>query len=149
MPTFRYRTRQHVALPRLDVNQRPWRDLNALIDRIGEIAVLRALNIHEKTLYRWVTGRGQIPGRQHLAIQVLLGEIPGTQGQWSGWFFKDGKLWSPENTPFTAGELRASFYDADRISALQREVTALRVKLSLAETALDAFAPAANDRQRA
>jgi hypothetical protein len=147
--TFRYRTRQHVALPLLDVNQKPWRDLNTLIDRIGERAVLRALNIHEKTLYRWVTGRGQIPGRQHVAIQVLLGEIPGTEGQWSGWFFKAGKLWSPENVSYTAGQLRAAHFDADRISTLSREVTALRVKLAIAEQALDRFAPAANDRKRA
>lgn len=146
---LRHRTRQHIALPRLDVNQRPWKDLNALIDRIGEIAVLKGLNIHEKTLYRWVTGRGQIPGRQHLAIQLLLGEIPGTDGKWSGWFFKDGQLWSPENTPYTSVAIRASFYDAMRIFALQNAVDALRVKLAIAEQALDGFAPAANDRLRA
>jgi hypothetical protein len=84
-----------------------------------------------------------------LAIQVLLGEIPGTEGQWSGWFFKDAMLWSPENVSYTAGQIRSAFYDADRISALSREVTALRVKLAIAEQALDRFAPAANDRKRA
>ena len=47
----------------LEINARPGRDLNQLIERIGERAVARELNIHEKTLYRWKTGRVPIPGR--------------------------------------------------------------------------------------
>ena len=135
--------------PVLDCNRAPCTDLNRLIERDGIMSTCRLLNVHEKTLWRWVTGRGNIPGHQHLAIRCALGELPGTEGQWSGWFFKGGKLWSPENEGYTAGQLRASFYDQDRINTLQRQVQALQVKLAISEAALDRFAPAANERKRA
>lgn len=135
--------------PVLDCNRQPLHDLNRLIDRDGILAVGRLLNVHEKTLWRWVTGRCAIPGHQHVAVRCALGELPGTDGQWTGWCFRDGKLWSPENVSFTQGQIRAAFYDADRISTLQLQVESLAVKLAIAEDALDAFAPAANDRRRA
>lgn len=135
--------------PVLESNRRACSDLKTLIDREGIISVQRFLNVTEKTLYRWCTGRNHIPGHQHVAIQCFLGELPGTEGKWSGWFFKGGFLWSPENVSFTQGQLRAALYDADRIATLGRQVEALRVKLAIAENALDAYAPAANDRMRA
>ena len=135
--------------PALEANRKACSDLNTLIDREGLILVQRFLNVTEKTLWRWCTGRNHIPGHQHVAIQCALGELPGTDGQWPGWFFKQGFLWSPENVSYTQGQIRAAMYDGDRITTLQREVAALRVKLAIAETALDRFAPAANDRKRA
>ena len=135
--------------PLLDCNRKPYSELKTLIDREGILSVQRILGISQKTLYRWVTGRYQIPGHQQTHIRIWLGEYPGTDGQWSGWIFRQGKLWSPENVSFTQGQLRASLYDADRITSLQRQVQALQVRLASAENALDAYAPAANDRKRA
>lgn len=133
----------------LEVNRQPFTDLQKLLECEGSLRVQRILGVTEKTLYRWMTGRFKIPARQHTAIRIALGEYPGTDGQWSGWIFRQGKLWSPENVSFTQGQLRAALYDQDRISSLQRQVEALQVKLAIAENALDAYAPAANERMRA
>jgi transposase-like protein len=136
-------------LPLLDINRQPLLDLERLVELLGERSVLRALDVHEKTLYKWRTQRIKIPGRQRIAIRMLLGDLPGTDNQWTGWMFRGGKLWSPENVPFTQGDLRASLYDKARISALTREVEKLRLRLAIAEGALEEMAPAANDARRA
>lgn len=129
----------------LEINALPTLHLAQLVEQIGERQVCRELNIHEKTLYRWRTGRSKVPGRQHLAIRALLGDLPGTAGQWSGWMFKGGKLWSPEGNPFSAGDLLASLFNAQRIGALEQENRALRVRLAIAEEAVERLAPAANE----
>ena len=42
--------------PRLEVNAQPLRELAQAIELVGERPLLRALDVHEKTLYRWRTG---------------------------------------------------------------------------------------------
>jgi len=133
------------AAPVLESPQIPGRDLRRLVELLGERQVLRELNVHEKTLYRWLTGRVQVPGRQHLAIKALLGELPGTAGQWPGWMFIQGELVSPEGTRFTAGSVRVSLLHKQQISALQQANEALKIRLAIAEEALERLAPAAND----
>lgn len=127
--------------------QIPGRDLRLLVQKIGERQVLRELNVHEKTLYRWLTGRIQIPGRQHLAIKALLGDLPGTAGKWSGWMFHQGELVSPEGTTFTPGNVRASTLQKSLISSLRQANDKLKIRLAIAEEALQRLAPAANDLQ--
>lgn len=131
--------------PKLEVNRLPLKDLNALIEKVGELGVCRQLNIHDKTLYRWRTGRAQIPGRQHLAIKALLGDLPGTAGAWSGWRFWEGKLCSPAGDAFSAGQVLALGLLRQQLAAQQREIHDLKVKLAIAENALERLAPAAND----
>lgn len=60
--------------PKLEINRIPVKDLHALIEKVGELGVCRQLNVHQKTLYRWRTGRVPIPGHQHQVIRLLLGE---------------------------------------------------------------------------
>ncbi len=129
----------------LEINTLPGRDLREAIVQHGESRVLRELNIHPKTLYRWLTGRCAIPGRQHLAIRALLGDLPGTDGKWSGWMFRQGRLWSPEGRGFTPGDLQASLFDAQRLRVLEREVRELRSRLDDGGRARVAGAGAAVD----
>lgn len=129
----------------LEINARPGRHLNELIERIGERAVARELNIHEKTLYRWKTGRVPIPGRQHLAIRLLLGDLPGTEGRWSGWGFVQGELVSPGGDRYRPGDVLSLILLRQQLTAQRREVEDLRIKLAIAEEAIERLAPAAND----
>lgn len=129
----------------LEINARPGRHLNELIERIGERAVARELNIHEKTLYRWKTGRVPIPGRQHLAIRLLLGDLPGTEGRWTGWGFVRGELVSPGGDRYRPGDVLSLVILRQQLTAQRREVEDLRVKLAIAENAIERLAPAAND----
>ena len=46
----------------LESNRIPLRTLNRAIELYGERYLLRQLDIHEKTIYRWRTGRGDRPG---------------------------------------------------------------------------------------
>lgn len=129
----------------LEINARPGRHLNELIERIGESRLCSELNIHPKTLYRWKTGRVPIPGRQHLAIKMLLGDLPGTEGRWTGWGFVQGELVSPGGDHYRPGDVLSLIILRQQLTAQRREVEDLRVKLAIAENAVERLAPAAND----
>ena len=129
----------------LEINQIPGRHLRQLVELIGESAVCRELNIHPKTLYRWQTGRTPIPGRQHLAIRMLLGDLPGTDGKWTGWRFQRGELVSPDGDRFEAGQVLSLILLRQQLTAQRRELEAMRVRLAIAEQAVETLAPAANE----
>lgn len=129
----------------LEVNALPGRHLRQLVELIGERQVCRQLNIHDKTLYRWLTGRTPIPGRQHLAIRMLLGDLPGTEGRWSGWRFVQGELVSPGGDRFEAGHVLSLVLLRQQLSAQEREIRRLRERLQIAEKAVEVLSPAAND----
>jgi ribosomal protein S14 len=92
----------------LEINRQPLRELAAAIELVGERPLLRALDIHEKTLYRWRTGRCKIPGHQRQVIRMLLGDLPGTDGQWHGWKFLRGELVSPGGDSYRPGDVLAA-----------------------------------------
>tara|TARA_R110000868_G_scaffold21489_2_gene88961 strand:+ start:532 stop:939 length:408 start_codon:yes stop_codon:yes gene_type:complete len=129
----------------LEINARPGRDLRALLERIGESRLLRELNIHRTTLRRWLNAEVTIPGRQHLAIKLLLGDLPGTEGRWTGWGFVQGELVSPGGDRYRPGDVLSLIILRQQLTAQRREVEELRVKLAIAEEAVDRLAPAAND----
>jgi hypothetical protein len=132
----------------LEINALPGRHLRQLVELIGERAVARELNIHPKTLYRWLTGRTPIPGRQHLAIRMLLGDLPGTDGQWHGWRFVRGELVSPAGEAFRAGDILSLILLRQQLTAQRQELEALRVRLAVAQQAVETLAPSANDARR-
>ena len=132
----------------LEINALPGRHLRQLVELIGERAVARELNIHPKTLYRWLTGRTPIPGRQHLAIRMLLGDLPGTDGQWHGWRFVRGELVSPAGEAFRAGDILSLILLRQQLTAQRLELEALRVRLAVAQQAVETLAPSANDARR-
>lgn len=134
--------------PKLESPGIPQRDLERLIELEDERYVLRSLNVHEKTLYRWRTGRVPIPGRQHLAIKLLLGELPGTEGRWSGWRFSRGALVAPGGEAFQPGDVLSLGLLRQQLTAQRRELEALQVKLAIAEHALKAYTGAANEDLR-
>lgn len=128
----------------LEVNAQPLRDLRALIEKIGETAVCRQLNVHGKTLYRWRTGRVELPGHQHLSIKALLGDLPGTADAWPGWRFWQGHLCSPAGETFTAGQVLSLGLMHQQLTAQRREIEHLRVRLAIAEEAERRHTGAAN-----
>lgn len=134
--------------PVLEVNRLPLKDLNTLIEKVGELGVCRQLNVHEKTLYRWRTARSAIPGRQHLAIKALLGDLPGTAGAWSGWRFWEGKLCSPAGDTFSAGQVLSLGLLRQQLSAQQQEIHDLKVRLAISEEAERRHTGAANEDLR-
>lgn len=131
--------------PRLEVNAQPLRELAQVIELVGERPPLRALDIHEKTLYRWRTGRCKIPGHQRQAIRMLLGDLPGTDGKWSGWRFVRGELISPAGDRFAPGHVLSLVLLRQQLTAQRQELEALRVRLAIAEQAVATLAPTAND----
>lgn len=132
----------------LEINAQPGRHLRALIELIGERRVLRELNIHRTTVRRWLKGEVQIPGHQHQAIKMLLGDLPGTCGQWTGWRFHDGFFVSPGGETYRAGDVLALGLLRQQLTAQRREIEDLRVRLAIAEEAVETLVPAANDSRR-
>jgi hypothetical protein len=129
----------------LKINARPGRDLRALLERLGESRLLRELDIHRTTLRRWLKAEVKIPGHQHQVIRLLLGDLPGTDGQWTGWRFDRGLLVSPGGDVYRAGDVLALVLLRQQLTAQRREVEALKIRLAIAEDAVDRLAPAAND----
>ena len=140
-------TKPACKTPMLEVNQRPGRDLRTLIERIGQLRVERELNVHRTTVKRWLAGQVRIPGAQHLAIRHLLGDLPGTAGKWTGWHFHDGELVAPGGDHYRPGDVLSLILLRQQLTAQRREIEALRVKLAIAEAAVERFAPAANEAQ--
>lgn len=135
------------AKPKLKVNARPVRDLRTLIERVGRSHVERQLNVHRTTVSRWLAGKVKIPGRQHLAIKMMLGDLPGTAGEWTGWWFCEGVLISPNGDKFSAGQVLSLILLKQQLAARDREVVALKVQLAMAEQALaQTDGAAANER---
>ena len=110
----------------LEVNRIPQRDLDHLLQAIGQLAVERELNVHRTTVQRWQRGHVRIPGAKHQAIRMLLGDLPGTEGQWSGWRFWKGKLWSPGGDQFSAGDVLAISLLRQQLAAREGEIKALK-----------------------
>ena len=110
----------------LEVNRIPQRDLDHLLQTIGQIAVERELNVHRTTVQRWQRGLARIPGAKHQAIRMLLGDLPGTEGEWSGWRFWKGKLWSPGGDQYAAGDVLSLIFLRQQVRALEDEVKKLR-----------------------
>lgn len=133
------------AQPALESNRKPFNDLRALLEKYGELGVQRELNVHRTTIRRWLAGQVQIPGHQLQVIRLLLGHLPGTDGQWSGWVFYKGKLCAPNGNEFQAGEVLAIGLQRQRVAALEAQVHELKVRLAIAEQGLQHLAPAAND----
>ena len=131
----------------LEINRQPLRELAAAIELVGERPLLRALDIHEKTLYRWRTGRCKIPGHQRQVIRMLLGDLPGTDGQWHGWKFLRGELVSPGGDSYRPGDVLALVLLRQQLTAQRHELERLKIRLAIAEEAVERLAPAANDPQ--
>lgn len=129
----------------LEINARPGRDLRALIERIGERRVLRELNVHRTTVRRWLAGKVQIPGHQHQVIRMLLGDLPGTCGKWTGWRFHDGELYSPGGDHYRPGDVLSLVLLRQQLTTQQREIDRLKIRLAITEEAERRHAGAANE----
>lgn len=129
----------------LEINARPQRDLRQLIDRLGQLRVERELNVHRTTVHRWLSGQVKIPGHQHQVIRMLLGDLPGTCGKWTGWGFQDGQLYSPGGDRFSAGQVLSLVLLRQQLSAQAREIKELKIRLAIAEEAERRHAGAANE----
>jgi hypothetical protein len=133
----------------LEINALPGRHLRALIELIGQPRVERELNVHRTTIRRWLAGQVQIPGHQHQAIRMLLGDLPGTCGKWTGWRFHDGQLIAPGGDHFRSGDVLSLIILRQQLTAQRREIEALKVRLAITEEAERHHAGAANEDLRA
>jgi len=115
----------------LEINALPGRHLRALIELLGQPRVERELNVHRTTVRRWLKGEVKIPGHQHQVIRLLLGDLPGTCGRWSGWGFRDGKLYSPGGDAFDAGQVLSLVLLRQQLAAQARELQHLKVRLAI------------------
>lgn len=88
-----------------------------------------------------------MPGAQRLAVQALLGNLPGTTGRWAGWRFHDGKLLSPAGDSFSSGDVLSLILLRQQLAAQAREIRDLKVRLAVAEAGH--MHQAANESRRA
>lgn len=133
--------------PKLEVNRRPVHDLEQLIERVGRTHVERHLNVHRTTVLRWLAGKVKIPGAKHQAVRMLLGDLPGTDGQWTGWRFWEGMLISPAGDKFGPGQVLSLVLLRQQLTTRDRENAALRVRCAVLEQGLQNAYPAANEER--
>lgn len=129
----------------LEINARPLRDLKALIELIGQHRVERELNVHRTTVFRWLKGEVKIPGHQHQVIRMLLGDLPGTCGKWTGWRFHNGQLVNDAGNAFNPGDILALIFLRQQLAAQRREIEALKIRLAVTEEAERRHSGAANE----
>lgn len=79
---------------------------------------------------------------------MLLGDLPGTAGRWTGWRFHDGELTSPAGDTFTAGDVLSLRLLRQQLSARDGELARLRARLAIAEETLRQQGGVANSGQR-
>lgn len=135
------------AQPVLEVNRLPRKNLRLLIDAVGQRQVERDLDVHRTTVKRWLSGEVKIPGAQHLAIRYLLGDLPGTQGEWTGWRFAFGELVTPGGDRFTPGDVQAIRLQQQRARVLDQELREMRLRIKVLEKTLNQAGVAANEEQ--
>ena len=111
----------------LEINRLPVKHLKQAVELLGEKRVERELNVHRTTVRRWLAGRVAIPGKAHQVIRMLLGDLPGTDGKWTGWRFHDGDLVSPEGVRFTPGDVRAIPMRLQMVNQLHDENLRLKI----------------------
>jgi len=78
------------------------RRFDAMCRQLGytRAAAAKALQVSERTLHNWVSGKTAVPYAAYKLLRVLcFHEIPFQS--WHGWHFAGGKLWSPEGHGFT------------------------------------------------
>jgi hypothetical protein len=124
----------------LEYEQIPRRDLERLLELIGQLSVERQLDVHRTTIGRWLKGQIKIPGAKHQAIRELLGHLPGTDGQWEGWRFWKGKLNSPGGDQFDPGQVLSLILLRQQLTAQRREIVELKARLMLAERSVQVSA---------
>lgn len=123
-------------------------ELTQLVETIGFEAAEGYLRVHRQTLRRWLKGESRVPASALATLRaVAFGQMPGRKREqaWNGWYFSDGKLWSPEDVCFEPGELRAIPYLRGELRALQRQVANLQAALKAAQHAGEVLYPAANE----
>ena len=82
-------------------------------------------------------------------MRTLLGDLPGTGGQWHGWRFHDGELLAPGGDRFKPGEVLSLRLQMQRAAQLDHEVRALRARVRVLEKTVDLYGPAANQERTA
>lgn len=120
----------------LDYRKRCVADLKRVVELIGKAGVERHLNVHRTTVARWLSGSVAIPGKAHQVIRMLLGDMPGTDGKWSGWRFHNGQLLSPGGDQFSAGDVLSLVLLRQQLRAREQEIARLKVRLAVAESAM-------------
>lgn len=120
----------------LEINAQPARDLRQLIEAIGQKRVERELNVHRTTILRWLAGTVRIPGKAHHVIKLLLGDMPGTAGKWTGWRFHDGQLLSPGGDAYNPGDVPPLVLLRQQLTAQRREIDQLKTRCAVFEAGL-------------
>jgi hypothetical protein len=129
-----------------DENKLP--ELRQLVETIGLERSEDLLRVHRTTLKRWLNAQSRIPDAALLTLRAAaFGQMPGRKREqaWNGWYFADGKLWSPEDVWFEPGQLRALPYLKGEVEALRRQVADLRSALAASRHAGEIRYPAANE----
>lgn len=76
---------------------------------------------------------------------MLLGDLPGTDGKWTGWRFLRGELVAPGGDGFKSGDVLSLIILRQQLTAQRREIEGLKIRLAIAEQAVKTLSPAAND----
>lgn len=123
-------------------------ELQKLVEIVGPTWAEGYLRVHRTTLKRWLDGKTRVPESALVTLRAAAwGQMPGRKAErcWDGWYFADGRLWSPEDTSFEASELRAIPYLRGELRALRAHVAKLQATLAAERHAGDVRCPAAND----
>lgn len=120
-------------------------ELEILVSAIGPTWSASVCGVHRTTLSRWRSGAVPVPRAALNALRAADGRAPGMAGQWNGWHFVDGVLWSPEGYQYGPGDLLAQVYERPLIRSLQKQVSEYEARIVRLTQAAAQVDPAGND----
>lgn len=87
------------------------------------VDLLTALTgVHPRTARRWKRHK-RIPRAYRALIELRTsGELGALAADWDGFRLVNGRIWTPENTSVTPGDIRAIPYRTQLLSELQRQL---------------------------
>lgn len=104
-------------------------ELQLLVEHVGPSWAASVCGVHRTTLGRWLAGSVPVPRAALNALRAADGRAPGMGGQWDGWHFVDGVLWSPEGYQYRPGDLMAQVYERPLIRSLQKQVAEYEARI--------------------
>jgi hypothetical protein len=76
---------------------------------VAPMTINRAMaicKVDRTTFKRWLLGQTKPPAATMELLRLhAYGEPPSLHGEWSGWTFTQGKLWTPANRGYSPGEI--------------------------------------------
>jgi len=88
------------------------------------------LDVRPHTIKRWIKDNSA-PYMARKLLLLKFGNLGTLWPDWDGWRFCDDDLWTPEDVPYSRGDIQALFWYRQQIRALKADLRVAKQKAEL------------------